>query len=342
MSTPKSVSVMCYDMVAINRFFRACALAIATQHTTRSEWQTYRDSAVLNGIYKVLFWKEPPGFVEVRTGAHAEVERRTDDLHEKFLMTFVRKLAEQGPEEAHRYVQEMAALKDYANTAVQDVFRQASSINNQVIGATQQAIRDLARIRLGAQVGVAVIGAVVGISFVAAAAGGGAAGAGATILGLEAGATGTGFALAGAANSITHSVIKNWDQGAGAQVAGVTWEAGKAGTSEIGGHMAGQSLEAALKGSARSQQIIRSAQGELDKYAARLAEGVLRKKATAKATNIVSRRTAQIATQKAALEGFGQQAARAARFGKAIPVVFALWDIADAIEDYGKATDAGG
>jgi hypothetical protein len=328
----KNIAVMRYDMTAISRFFRSCALAIATQQTTHIEWQTYRDSKVLNAVYTVFFWKEPPGFAEVKTGAQADIERRTDELHQQFLLNWIRKLAEQGPQAAHNYVQEMVRLRDYAREAVQDVFRDATNINNEVIGATQEAITKLAQIKLSAQVGVAVIGGVAGVAFVAA--GGTAAGAGLTILGLETGATGTGFAVAGAAHSITHSLIKNWEQGPGAQVAGVTFEAGKAGASEILGCGFGNSLENALKGSAKSAQVIRSAEGEIAKYTARLAQEGLRKKAAQKAANIVANRTAQVVAQKSAAEGFSRQAINAARVGKGIPVLFAAWDIWEAVGDY--------
>jgi hypothetical protein len=339
MAAQTNIPVICYDMQAVSRFFRSCALAIAIQHTTRSEWQTYRDSKVLNAVYKVLFWKEPPGLVEVRTGAHADIERRTDELHEKFLLAFIRRLAEQGPASAHRHIEEIAGLRTYAREAVRDVFAQAASINSEVIGTTQRAITDLARIKLGAQVGVAVLGSVAGIAFVSAAASGATAGAGLTILGIEAGTTGTGFAVAGAGHSITHSLIKTWEDAPTAQVAGVVWETGKAAASEIGGHVAGQQLEYALQGAAKSRHIIRSAQGEIDKYAARLAQEGLKKKAAAKATNVVAARTAQIGVQKAALEKFGQAATLAARVGKAIPVLFAAWDIWDAVGDYRETTD---
>jgi hypothetical protein len=333
MRAASNMSIMCYDMHAVSRFFRSCALAIATQQTTHIEWQTYRDSTVLNAVYAAMFWKEPPGFAEVKMGTRATIDRRTDEMHMQFLLTWIRKLAEQGPPAAHRYVSEMSRLRDFARDAVQEIFRDASDINNEVIGATQQAITNLSKIKLAAQVGVALIGGVAGIAFVAAA-GGAAAGSSLTILGVEAGASGTGFAVVGAAHSITHSVIKNWEAGPSAQVAGVTWEAGKAGASELGGHIAGHSLEHALKGSAKAQQIIRSAEGEAAKYSARLAQEGLKKKAMAKAANIVAARTAQVAAQKTAMQNFGRQATNAIRFGKGIPVVFAAWDIWDAVGDY--------
>jgi hypothetical protein len=334
MRAAMNMSIVCYDMFAISRFFRSCALTIATQQTTHIEWQTYRDSTILNAVYAALFWKEPPGLAEVKMGTRATIDRRTDEMHLHFLLTWIRKLAEKGPTAAHGYVSEMSRLRDSARDAVQEVFRDASGINNEVIGAAQQAIDRLALIKLTAQVGVALIGGVAAVAFVAAAAGGAAAGSSLTILGLEAGASGTGFAIAGAAHSITHSVVKNWEAGPKAQFAGVTWEAGKAGASALGDHITGHSLEHALKGSAKAQQIIRSAEGEITKYSARLAQEGLKKKAMAKAANIVANRSAQVAAQNTAMQSFGRQATNAARFGKGIPVLFAAWDIWDAVGDY--------
>lgn len=337
--TPTDIPVMCYDLHAISRFFRSCALAMAVQQTTKMQWETYRDSSVLNAVYTVMFWKEPPGQVEVKTGTKTEIDRKTDQYHEEFLLIWLRKLFVEGPIAAHEYVRRMERVRGFARDAVQDIFIDAGSINDEVIGQTSEAISRLAKIKLASQVGVAVIGAVTGVGFVAAAAGGtaagaGAAGAGLTILGLEAGAGATAFAVAGTAHSVTHSVIKNWEGGNRAQIAGISTEIGKSTASEVGGNIAGKSLENALKGTLKSQNIIKSAEGEIRKQTQRLAQEGLKKRAKRKATNIVAQRTAQVTAQKGAIEQFGKQATNAARVGKAIPVVFAALDIWDAFGDY--------
>ncbi|RYH10635.1 hypothetical protein [Tropicimonas sp. IMCC6043] len=334
--TNKNISVMCYDFWAISRFFRSCALAVATQQTTQIEWQTYKDSSVLNAVYSVLFWKEPPGTVAVKTATKAEIERRADDMHMDFMLNWIRILAEQGPQAAHSYVTRMERVRDVARDAVQELFREAHDINAEIAGVTNEAIRDLARIKLGAQVGVAVLGAVVGVGFVAAAAGGGTAGASLTILGVEAGAGGTAFGVAGAAHSVTHSVIKNWEAGPNAQVAGISMEAGKAVTSEVGGNIAGRSMEKALEGTVKSQQIIRSCEGQIRKYSERLTQEGLKKAARRKAQNIVGANTARVASEKAAIQGYGRTASNAARVGMTIPVLFAAWDVWDAVGDYNE------
>ncbi|WP_299444732.1 hypothetical protein [uncultured Rhodospira sp.] len=334
MANPKRVQVVCYDLPAISRFFRSCALAIATQQTTHLHWETYKDDSVLNAVYTVMFWKEPPGFATVKTATRAEIERLTDKLHQDFLMHWLHTLHVQGPPAAHAYVTRMQKVRATSYAAVQDTFRSATNINMEVVGQTNEAIKRLAQVKLGAQIGVAVIGAVAGVGFVAAAAGGGTAGASLTILGLEAGASGTAFAVAGTAHSVTHSVIKTWEAGTTAQVAGIATEGGKATASEIGGAIADRTLQNALQGTARSRQIIKSCEGEIRKYSQRLAQEGLKKSAQRKASNIVTTRTARVASEKAAIAGYGRTAANAARAAKAIPVLFAAWDIWDAVGDY--------
>ena len=221
----------------------------------------------------------------------------------------------------------MAKLKEDARDATQSVFDEASGINSAVIGETQQAITNLARIKLGAQVGVALIGAVAGLAFVGAAAAGGAAGAGTSILGLQASTTGVGFAAAGTGHAMTHNLIKIWEQGPSAKIAAISMEAAKVVVSEGGGAIAGGVLIRALAGSAKSAQIIKSAEGEILKYSARLVQEGLRKKAFAKATDVVAQRTAQVRAQQTAQRGFQAAAGRAAAVAMFIPVVFATWDI---------------
>jgi hypothetical protein len=325
---------VCFDLSAISRFFRSCALTIATQQTTQIQWATYRDSKVLNAVYFMMFWKEPPGFAEVSMATKFDLEKKTDELHQQYLFAWVRKLALEGPRSAQIYVDNMIRAREISRLAVQDLFREVGSINADVINQTQQAISDLAKIKLGAQVGVAVIGGVAGLAFIGAAAAGGAGGASLMIVGLKAGATATGFAVVGGANSITHSMIKTWEGGAAAKVAGVSMEAGKITASEIAGAAAGRSLERALSGSTQAAQIIKSAQGEIAKFSARLAQEGLKKSAQAKATNIVASRTAQAAVQKTALQGFQQTARVAATAGRSIPVLFAALDVWDAVGDY--------
>ena len=154
----KPFSAVCYDLSAVSRFFRSVALAIAFQQHITLQWETDRDSAVLNGIYKVMFWKEPPGTASVDFGSDLAIMRTTDELHERYLLAWLTKLHTAGPGAAIKYVKEMGYLRDVARDTVSEVLRDAASINAGVLSETQDAIVALSRIRLGATVGVAVIG----------------------------------------------------------------------------------------------------------------------------------------------------------------------------------------
>ena len=166
----KQVPIVCYDLNAIDRFFRSVALSMALDKHSTTVWQTYRDSTVLNTIYAVLFWKEPPGTAEVRVSDRAAIERSADELHHRFLMAWTRKLIEGGPAAANQYAADMATLKETARRNLQETYAGAQEINTAVISETRDAIRSLATIRLGASVGVAVIGAAAGLAVAGAAA----------------------------------------------------------------------------------------------------------------------------------------------------------------------------
>jgi len=338
----KNISVVCYDLPTISRFFRSCALVIASQQSLKIEWETYRDSKVINAIYTVFFWKEPPGIAVVREGSPEKVERRTNELHERYLLAWVRKLSEEGPGAAQGYVTTMGQLRDMARKDIQNFYRNASDINSDVIRETQDGIDNLAAIKLGAQVGVAVLGAVVGIGFVAPALVGGTltAGGGLTILGVKAGAGATAFAATGLAHSVTHSVIKSWDAGAGAQVAGIAMEGGKAGGSELAGKGATRVLDKALANSANAENIVRSVQGEINKQSTRLAQETLTRKASEKASRRIAEDSARLTTRTAELAARNRNVALAKAGGVTVPVVFAAWDIMDAISDYRETTAA--
>ena len=90
----------------------------------------------------------------------------------------------------------------------------------------------------------------------------------------------------------------------------------------------------ALASQEKAKHVIRSAEGQIRKYSLRLGQDGLRKVQIAKARNIVSRSTAQVAEQQHVV----QHAGRVARIGGmvkvAIPLVFAAVDIWGAWTDY--------
>lgn len=329
------IPVICYDFTAVSRFFRSVAVTMALQRNTSLEWTTYRDSSVLNGIYAVLFWKGAPGMAEIRTGSSFAVENETEQLHERFILAWLKKLHEGGPEAANAYVSDMAQVREAARDAIDDIIRDAGRINSAVADETHDAIVFLARVRLASTIGVAVIGGAAGIAFAAAAAGGGAAAAGGlTIFGLQAGASGAAFGAAGLGYSVTGSLVKTWEDGPRARVAAVSMEAGKAVAGEAGGTVAQNALDRALTDQARSKQIINSAEGQIRKHSERLAQENLRQASLRKSRDIVERSTRQIASEADNLARAGTAARYASAAARGIPVVFAAIDIMEAFSDY--------
>ncbi len=331
----KNVPVICYDLETVSRFFRSAAFLIAVQRHTHIEWVTYRDSAVLNAIYAVMFWKEPPGNAQVKEGSREAIQRVTDEQHERFLLAWIEKLHTGGPAAGNAYVNHVAGLRDMVRQDLNNLYREVSKINNDVINQTQDAIVTLARIRLTAAVGVAVIGGVAGVALALGAVGGtAAAGGGLTILGLEAGASATTFGLAGLGYSTTNTIIKTWEQGPTAKVAAISVDVGKYAASEVGGKVTGHLADKALAQQARSSQIISSAEGQIRKYSQKLAEEGLRKRQIAKANSIIGQSQRQVASEGAKFAKAGTAAKMARGAGAGIPVVFAAWDIMDAWGDY--------
>lgn len=329
-----SVPIICYDFTAVSRFFRSVAVSVALQRNTMLEWTTYRDSSVLNGIYAILFWKGAPGTAEIRTGNSFWIEKETDELHERFLLAWLNKLHEGGPEDANAYVSHMAGVREAAKDAIYDVIRDAAAINSAIAGETRDAIVFLSRVRLAGAVGVAVIGGAAGVAFAAAAVGGGTAVGGLTIFGLEAGASAGAFSAVGVGYSVTGSLIKTWEDGPKAKVAAVSMEAGKAGASAAAGTLAQTVFDQALTDQARSKQIISSAEGQIRKHSERLAQENLRVAARAKSSSIVNQSTRQIAGESDNLARAGNAARYAGAAAKGIPVVFAAMDIIGAFSDY--------
>lgn len=223
---------------------------------------------------------------------------------------------------------------------IQGTFREVANINAEIAGQTGDFIVTLARVRLGAAVGIAVLGAGVSIAFVSAAAAGSAGGAGLTIMGVQAGAGAGTFGLTGLGYSMTNSLIKSLEGAPQAKVAAISTDAAKFSVSEGLGHVAGKTMDLALARGGKAAHIIRSAEGEIRKYSERLAQEGLKSKAQAKATNIIANATARKTAQEQIVAKSGQLLKGGRVLGTAVPVVFAAWDIMDAWGDYGDTVGA--
>lgn len=298
---------------------------IAMQRSIRISWVEYRDSAVLNVAYTILFWKEGPGWVEVNVKSVSELDAEIEQLTDQFVQSFLKKLHEDGFQEASRYASRMHALKLDAKEAIDQAFREAQEINNEVIGKTTGTIENLARIKLGAAVGVAVISGTAGVLAVAGAT---------SVLGVSAGAGPLVFAAVGLTNSVTHSVIKTWEDGDTAKAVAIDF--GKAGLSDGAGKAAEIAGEKATANFATKVMARNNAEVAVRRYA-----DILGRRSTTPAN--IAKRTQRLAHAQGALGQAQVSATRAAAtntvargVGYALPVVFAAWDILDAVETYNE------
>ena len=149
MNVKKNLPILLMDLPVMVRFLRSVALAKAMSDTTRLEWTSYNDSTALNIAYTVFFWKEKPGFVEVQTASHFELMRRTDSLMRQFWASALLRL-QHGPAAFAQFLGSMDRTRSICQSNVQEQFSQAGSINDEVIRLTSSSIRDLAKIKLAA------------------------------------------------------------------------------------------------------------------------------------------------------------------------------------------------
>ena len=247
---------------------------------------------------------------------------------------WIDRLHMQGPAVASQYVRRMERLRDNARAATQEMYRDAGELNRQIVEGLDDGIRNLARIKLASQVGVAVIGAA-GVIVIA----GGATlmVGGATLTAGQAGAAITGIQLT---NSFALSMAKNW--GLSSQAKAVAIDMGKEGGKVAAGEILGAGADAmtrkAVQQIGHSEQIMRSAQGQITKYSKVMAEEGLRKARYRKATNILQGSRNQIARQSGVIAKSTTRKVAAGILSKALPVVFAAWDIKDAYSDYTETT----
>jgi hypothetical protein len=153
---PHSASVVVYDLPATLQFLGSVALAEAIQFNTTMQWKDYKDSTVLNVIYAAfLGFKGRPGWVEVEQN-WSVIRQRQQELWLRHADTFLKKVHE-GPLSTCLFLERMQEVKNSALQGVQAVFRDAQQINAEIVGETTQAINNLALIKCGATITLAVM-----------------------------------------------------------------------------------------------------------------------------------------------------------------------------------------
>ena len=330
-------ALICYDLPTVSNFFKSVAYVHALESHTRVEWVSYTESEVLNVIYAFgsLFGKAGPGTAEVRTSDPVAVQRRADELHARYLNAWSRKVMEGGAIAGMNYVAEMDRLRASARQTLSQLRADVTAINAGIETDTQKFINELAAVRLGATIGVAVIGASAGLAIAGAgiAAGGASVATGSlTAFGLPLGASGTAFTAASLGFSVTGDIIKNWDSGGMANAVAIT--SGKALAEDVIGGQAQGALVNAVATQARSTQIMEDAMRTFTNQSLRLAKGGLKKVPHQRVMKSIATSRATAIKHQAALHAAETVGKNAARTMRAVPIVFAGWDILNAVDEY--------
>ncbi len=314
-----SWQVACLGLPELLRFLNTVALACATWRYTRGEWKNYEDSAVLNAVYAVFFWKGKPGTVEV-----VQNENMIRDYQERLLAEYLDQFltrSETDPNGAIAYLEDLSRRKAFALQAVQEIFADARRINREVIGETTTAIRDLARIKLAST--LVLTGMSVGIGLAAA----GGLGAAAK-LAIHADRVVLGYEVMG-------EVVQGLNSSKPVNAVAI----------DIATNVLGHLLEKSLPHIQRAAKGIGASQGSIASVAKRRIEwmserlgGELSGRKVGQYTRRIERATGEMnrAATTAARARFVERTAGIA--DKVVPVISAGKDVLDAVAEYEKDT----
>ncbi|MEM7188763.1 MAG: hypothetical protein AAF439_04055 [Pseudomonadota bacterium] len=281
---------------------------------TRTEWVDYKDSTVLNIAYTIFWWKGGPGWVEVRSGDPEKVQKRTDKYVDDFVRVWFRYVNEGGHEAGENYLKKLGTLRQQAQDRINWTFQQAREINDEVLNKTNDAIRDLAKVKLAATVGVAVGGAVGAIVLTG--------GAALVVTGVSVG------------YSVTCSTIKNWEDGkvSDAVAVDLSKAAINEGVTRTGEYM----YKTGAHNFHNASVGLKRAQKEMAQWSKKVAT-------TAKNTRQAGRASSRLirSGQRVAQETAKRNTARTVgavgkglKFG--VPVLFAALDIWGAVDEYNE------
>lgn len=305
-------SFMCLDLRRCAFLVWSCARARALQEQTQIEWQPYRGNKALNAIYSVLFWKEGPGTVEIR-----QDQKKIDALTKKYfdhtLDVFLEKSFTLGPAALAHYADSLTSTRAYALESVRQIFREASSINSEVAGEAHRAVETLAKIRLASALTLTGAGCYLAL-------------AGASIVLV----TEVGYVKLGA--DVIGEIIRPHDH-VGENVKGVAYQLTKYGAEKGADKLAEHAKEIGEHGLKEYGPKLASAEQRIERYSEQLARRFRSKKAIKIGRRLENAKTDQAAAVRAVESAEGTvKIAKVA--GKAVPLVFAAWDVIDAVREY--------
>lgn len=307
------VFTFCYDLPAVVRFCRSCAVSVVMQRRTTIEWVTSPDAAI-QAIYRVFFWKGAPGTAEIRSAPVEAIERETDDLQLHFLRTWLEKLTAErmGPVLAANYLENLERIRDGAREALQQLFRDANNINAEVARELGTGITRLASIKLASTVGLAGVGA-----------------AGTLVLVGGQALLATGVSLG---YSVGCTLVKHWQTQGLARAVAV--DLGTAALNEASNYAAATGAANTLAAHAKSEHVLRSVQGMVRQASARVGARGLSYRQVQRAGERLAHARALEGRAAQGLAQSGRLLGVANGLRVAVPVVFCAAEVWGAIEEF--------
>lgn len=305
-SLERSAPTLLFDCARVRAYLRSVARARAAAHHIRLRWEPYRDSSVLNALYKVMWWKGEPGTAEVESGDAIRIATETDRETKRLLEVFLVKCTA-GPRVAVAYLEAEESSRADCVGLVEQTYRDAADINRQVIEETAIGVRRLAAIRCASTITFKTAGLFAG--------------------GLPAFFVDVGY-------DVTLDVIKEWSKGPQARVIGVglqtgAIESGKEGVQQIA-EIEEKDLTERAAAHARKAGWLEKRIDEMEKALKKTIFGDRGAKAQAKLAQ--TRRRYQAATKTVT------SASRWAKALGAVQVVFFAYELYGAVRDYREDT----
>jgi len=183
-----------FDEDQIISFLESVSRSKALECHLKIYWKEYDESAVLNFIYTVMWWKGKPGTVEVDLGDQKKIEEETANDSFRLLESFVQHAA-QGAQRAVRFLETQEQIRNLCQQTISDTFREARSLNAEIMAEVQKSIAILAVIKCASTI---------------------------TLKGAALAGGGLPAFLIGAGYDLTLTVIKDWKQSASAKAVAVT------------------------------------------------------------------------------------------------------------------------
>jgi hypothetical protein len=189
---PTVVKVLVFAEDQILAFLQSVAHAKVVQGHTKMVWKDYNESTFLNIIYSIPGLGKP-GFVEVDAGDIKQILAETEQEHRKLQEEFCMAMS-RGARSLVRWLSGQEEIRRFCSQAIQDVYRDAAELNQEMQDTARRAVARLTLIKAASTITLKTAALIAG--------------------GWPAFLIGTGY-------DVSLDLIKNWDEAPDAKLVGV-------------------------------------------------------------------------------------------------------------------------